>query len=196
MTKKTFEIVVVLVGLILGSLATINTSMTATQIVYTSNQDVKVEIVNGNSVITQANIQGKSLLPLHYENGVFYFSPTLSLDDLVSDNRVSENYIFSNKTLKASKNVDNCYLQVELVIAGEDEINEAIRLLVKIGQDSYVLSKDNPTALTNLLLTTNNSISSQFTLWYELADESITVDNLNNSEGADIQINLYAYVEE
>ena len=61
---------------------------------------------------------------------MFYFSPTLSVDDLVSDSRASENYWFNNFSYRINKKVDNCYLTVGLVAEGEDAIKDSIRLMV------------------------------------------------------------------
>lgn len=197
MTKKLFEIVLVLLGLITGSLATIRTSIVPTQVSVVSNQDVKIQIDNGGQPLTSVKMTGGSFLPIHEEKGKFYFSPTLDMNDLVSDSRVNENYAMMNRAIYIDNDIDNCYLQAELVIEGDDELNNAIRVMINDQYKKYYLSKENPVVLCDgKMLTSKNRSSTSFYLWYELSDESITIDNINNGQGAEVTINLYAYVKE
>ncbi len=54
MTRKLFQIVIVLLGLISTSLATLTGSIVPTRVEYVTNQDVKIDLLNtsGNAVST------------------------------------------------------------------------------------------------------------------------------------------------
>lgn len=194
MTRKLFEIVIVLTGLILGSLATLHTSVVPTQVSYTTNQNVKVLFENSPAPLSELTKAGKSMLPLHEENGQFKFSPTLTVGDY-NDDIPDENLFFNTQKVKISDNIDNCYLQAELELTGEDEMNKALRAMLMIGNDRYYLSLDNPSVLTNLLLS-KTAQTIKFYIWYELDDPNCTIENINAAQGSDVDINLYGYVTE
>ena len=195
-TRKTITITLTVLGLILGSMATIKTSAIPTRINVQSNEDVKILINNGGSQVSSVNFKSASMLPLHENNGILYFSPSLSLDDLVNDNRVSENYIYGSYEFVLNKATDNCYLQVEMVLDGEDEVNSALRCMVEFKNQHYILSPESPTALITTAKLSKTPIAPIFYIWYELADESCTIENLNAAEGVNITLNLYAYITE
>ena len=184
--KKAFEIILIIVGIILGSVARINTTLTPQRVIVSTNEDV--------NVVSSINWNGYEFLPVHQDNGVLYFSPTLSMDDLVSDSRASENYWFNNFSYRINKKVDNCYLTVGLVAEGEDAIKDSIRLMVQYGKDIYVV-KPGETVDTNIPLdTTKKAI--QCSVYYELEDPSCTIDNINAAQGTSISLEFYANVTE
>lgn len=192
--KKAFEIILIIVGLILGSVARINTTLTPQRVIVSTNEDVKVEIWDGAKFVSSIDLNGYEFLPVHQDNGVFYFSPTLSMDDLVSDSRASENYWFNNFSYRINKSVDNCYLTVGLVTEGEDAIKDSIRLMVQYGKDIYVV-KPGETVDTNIPLdTTKKAI--QCSVYYELEDPSCTIENINAAQGTSISLEFYANVRE
>lgn len=197
MTRKLFQIVIVLLGLISTSLATLTGTIVPTRVEYVTNQDVKIDLLNvsGNAVST-LSMPNKSVLPLHYDN-VFYFSPTLSMDDLSTDNsnkQLSDNKIVVTQNMKLDKETDNAYLEVEFVVKGNDAINESLRCLIVRGTEKHLL-KPNERILTDIKLTTS-PIPVEFDVFYELDSESTTIENINNAEGADITLNLYVNVKE
>lgn len=197
MTRKLFQIVIVLLGLITTSLATLTGTIVPTRVEYVTNQDVKIDLLNvsGNAVST-LSMPSKSVLPLHYDN-VFYFSPTLSMDDLSTDNsnkQLSDNKIVVTQNMKLDKETDNAYLEVEFVVKGNDAINDSLRCLIVRGTEKHLLNP-NERILTDIKLTTS-PIPVEFTVFYELDCESTTIDNINNAEGADITLNLYVNVKE
>lgn len=161
--KKAFEIILIIVGIILGSVARINTTLTPQRVIVSTNEDVKVEIWDGAKFVSSIDLNGYEFLPVHQDNGVFYFSPTLSMDDLVSDARASENYWFNNFSYRINKSVDNCYLTVGLVAEGEDAIKDSIRLMVQYGKDIYVV-KPGETVDTNIPLDTTKKALNWLTL--------------------------------
>lgn len=194
MTRTLFQIVIVLVGLILGSLASISTNMIPTQVEVVSNQDVHVRFYNMTSYISTVTMNSSSILPVHYTGTAFYFSPTLSMDDLTKDN-ATDNTITTVRQISIDKATENAYLQCELVINGDDAINDAIRAAVIIGSHRYLLTPDDPVVLTDVKLTTANT-SVQFVFFYELEDESVTIDNINNATGSNVKVNLYVNITE
>lgn len=196
MTRKTFEIVLVILGIILGSLATINTSIVPTRVTVTTNQDAKVRIKNGGSYVDTINFTGKSTLPIHQENGVFYYSSTLSMDDLVSGTSdSSENYIYYSSEISVDKAIDNAYLQIDMEVTGDDAMNGALRIMAECGKLRYTLSVDEPSVVTDIALATTGKVVT-FYIYYELDDADCTIDNINAAEGADVSIKLYANVIE
>lgn len=197
MTRKLFQIVIVLLGLISTSLATLTGSIVPTRVEYVTNQDVKIDLLNtsGNAVST-LSMPNKSVLPLHYDNK-FYFSPTLSMDDLSTDNtnkELTDNKINAVQNIRLDKETDNAYLEVEFVVKGNDAINESLRCLIVRGTEKHLL-KPNEKISTDIKLSTS-PIPIEYTVFYELDCESTTIENINNAEGADIEIKLYVNVKE
>lgn len=191
MTRKLFEIVVILVGCILGSLATLTVHVVPTQVSYVTNQNAHVYF---SGQISELNIEGKSMLPVHEENGYFKFSPTLTLDDLTTEN-AEDNYILVSKDITIDDTVDNCYLQADLELTGDDEMNKCLRVLVQQGKNRYYLSQANPSVVTDIKLS-KNAVGVKFCVWYELNDPNCTIDNINSAVGTDVKIKLYANVKE
>lgn len=194
MTRTLFQIVLVLVGLIIGSLASISTNMIPSRVEVISNQDVHVKFYNMGSFLSSVTMNSGSILPVHYTGTAFYFSPTLSMDDLTKDG-ATDNTITSVRQVMIDKATENAYLQCQLEITGDDAVNDAIRVAVISGTHRYLLSPDEPTVLTDVKLGTS-AISVQFVFFYELDDESITIDNINNAEGSNVKVNLYVNVQE
>lgn len=197
MTRKLFEIVIVLVGCILGSLATLNTSVIPTQVSLINNQDVQVRFWNSGNPLTTVNMNGKSMLPVHEENGTFYFSPTLSMDNLNTDKTsIDENTIYTTREVNLDKNVSGMCLQVDLELSGDDEMNKCLRAYVKNGSNIYYLSADEPSVVCYNIGLTKSARDITFAIWYELDDENCTIENINNASGTDISLKLYAYAKE
>ena len=197
LTRKLFKIVITLTGLIIGSLASINTQMIPTRIQVVSNEEVKLVLKDNGNNVSGVNVSGMSLLPIHVDNTGYYFSPTLTMDDLSkTDVRVSENYIFKSVDARLDTQTDNAYLQAELLINGEDTVNKAIRCQLRIGNYYYYLSQDEPICLTDVLLSNTKDTTIKASFYYELEDETCTIENLNNANGSDVELKLYVYVKE
>jgi len=197
LTRKLFKIVITLTGLIIGSLASINTQMIPTRIQVVSNENVHLVLKDNGNNVSSVNVSGMSLLPIHVDNTGYYFSPTLSMDDLSkTDVRVSENYIFKSVDARLDTQTDNAYLQAELLINGEDKVNKAIRCQLRIGTNYYYLSQDEPICLTDVLLSDTKDTTIKASFYYELEDETCTIENLNNANGSDVELKLYVYVKE
>lgn len=195
MNRGTYTVVLLITGLLLGSLATISTSVVPTRIEVVSNEDTRVVVSNSSTQATSSvTVPGKSMLPLHQENGRFYFSENLSMDSLVQTddetNRIKGAY---NVTL--SKDTNNAKLKTVLEISGEDEVNNAIRVKVDVGQETAILSLANSEHTFNAVLSKTQAKQLFYNIYYELEDESCTIENLNNAEGSDITLKLYAYVD-
>lgn len=197
MTRKLFEIVIVLLGCILGSLATLTTSIVPTQISVINNNEVQVRFWNNGDPSTTVDITGKSMLPLHEADGKFYFSPTLSMEDLNTDaDKIAENLLTVKKDVNTDKTIQNVCLQVDLELSGNDEANKCVRAYVKNGSNIYYLSYDEPSVVCYNISLTKSAREIEFGLWYELDNEYCTIDNLNSATGSDVQFKLYAYVVE
>lgn len=197
LTRKLFEIVIVLVGCILGSLATLSTSIVPTQVSVKNNTEAQVRFWNDGSPLTSLNVTGKSILPIHESNGTFQFSPTLSMDDLNTDSdSISENILVVTKEVNLDKNIDNVCLQVDLSLSGDDEMNKCIRVYVKNGNNRYYLSYDQPSVVCYNINLSKSAREIEFGVWYELDNENCTIDNINAATGTDIDFKLYAYVKE
>lgn len=195
-TRTLFTIIVILTGLILGSIATINTSIVPTRVQVSTNAEVKVLIKEGTKKVSSINLTGASLLPIHVEDGKFYYSATLNMNDLIIDNKAIENTVQTGYDLYIDTDIENVKLQAELVVEGNDAINHAVRVLLKQNGTYYTLSPENPTVLVDCYLKKSQATSVQLFLYYELADESVNIDNINNAEGCNIKINFYGYIEE
>lgn len=191
--KKTFEIILIIAGLILGSLASITTTMTATQVIVTTNQDTKVKIKEDGNLVSKVTVPGKSMLPVHNKNNNMMYSPTLSVDNLTGyDN--GDNYIAKSYDVSIDKDIENAHLQVELILS-EDTMTGTVRALVNYGGEIHILSaQDNIVTFENTITTKSKAFG--FTLYYEMEDESCTIENINASTGVDVEVNLYAYVTE
>lgn len=195
MTRTLFEIVIILLGLIVGSLATIDIGVIPTQISYITNQDAHVVIKGaGGSYFSTSFKNTMSLLPVHEENGRFYFSSTLSTDDLEEITDFS-NYQYYSSELKLDKATDNAYLQVDVDFEGTDEANKALKVLFRCDNKDYYLDTETPSVITDVLLTTKPKAFNVY-VWYELTDEDCTVDNLNAATGTNVKVEMYAYVKE
>ena len=197
LTRKLFQIVIVLVGCILGSLATLHTSIIPTQVDVVNNNDVQVRFWNSGSPLTSINVAGKSMLPLHEESGTFYYSPTLSMDDLNTDSeQMSENLFTTTREVNLDKNISNICLQVDLELSGDDEMNKAVRAYVKCGNNRYYLSYDEPSVVCYNIGLSKSAKEIEFTLWYELDNENCTIENINAAGGSNVQFKLYGFAKE
>lgn len=195
MNRGTYTIILLITGLLLGSLATITTSVVPTRIQVVSNEDAQVKVNNSATPTTSnAVIPGKSMLPIHQENGRFYFSDTLSMDNLVETSDET-NRIKGGFNITLTKDVENAKLKVVMEASGDDEVNNALRAKLDIGQETTVLSLDHNEYVFNVRLSTTQVQQMFYNIFYELEDESCTIENLNNAEGSDITLKLYAYVE-
>lgn len=193
MTRKVFEIILVIVGLILGSLASIHGEVIPNRVNVVTNQDTQIRIKDGGQLVSDVEVGNLDILPIHYENGIFYWSDTLSMDDLVQGD--GGNYLQKIYDISLTKYIDNAYLQVEFTVDGEDAINEALRLRVKYLTNEWVLSPGESILMDKEALSTT-AITVILTMWYELSDESCTIDNMNAATGSNYSINLYANVVE
>lgn len=63
MKRKVFEIVLVIAGLIIGSLATIHGKVIPTKISVISNQDTKILIKSGGQKVREIEINDLDILP-------------------------------------------------------------------------------------------------------------------------------------
>ena len=193
--KKTFEIILIIVGLILGSMARISTHLTPAHIDVKTNQDVKVIIKDNDKQVNEIEFEGISMIPIHMTGGGFLFSPTLSMDDLISDARVNENRITKYYNISTDKDVDNCYLYAELELSGEDELNNAVRVTIQQGKNIYTVKQGEPILMDAFKLSTKDRYLC-FDFYYELEDPSCTIENINNATGTDVTLKLYGYVTE
>lgn len=198
MLKRTITITIIVLGLILGSVARLDTTMVGTKVNYFSTEDVKVYINDGdNKKLGTLTLADGDLIPCHFDGNNFYKSATLTMDDLKSiTDQYAYYYITKTVEVYTSKTIDNTYLQAELVVEGEDELNGAIRAIVKTDNNKkYVMSQESPTALVTDIKLTSTPKSYIFYFYYELEDENVTIENLNASTGANVSLNLYAYIE-
>lgn len=193
MSRKVFEIVLVIVGIILGSLASLHGNIIPTSVKVITNQDVQVKIKQNGAKVSDIEIGDLDILPIHYEDGKYYYSATLSMDDLVQGH--NGNYYQNVYDVSLTKQTDNAYLQVEFNVEGEDAINDALRLRVKYLTNEWVLSKGESIIVDSNKMTTSD-MSIVLTLWYELSDPSCTIENINAATGSSYSIDLYAYVSE
>lgn len=193
MTRKVFEIILIIVGLILGSLASIHGEVIPNRVNVVTNQDTQIRIKDGSQLVSDVEVGNLDILPIHYEDGIFYHSDTLSMDDLVQGD--NGNYFQKNYGISLTRYIDNAYLQVEFTVDGEDAINEALRLRVKYLTNEWVLSPGESILMDKETLSTT-AITVILTMWYELSDESCTIDNMNAATGSNYSINLYANVVE
>lgn len=193
MSRKVFEIVLVIVGIILGSLASLHGNIIPTSVKVITNQDVQVKVKQNGAKVSDIEIGDLDILPIHYEDGKYYYSATLSMDDLVQGH--NGNYFQNVYDVSLTKQTDNAYLQVEFNVEGEDAINDALRLRVKYLTNEWVLSKGESIIVDSNKMTTSD-MSIVLTLWYELSDPSCTIENINAATGSSYSIDLYAYVTE
>lgn len=193
--RRTFEIILIILGLILGSMASISGTIIPTRVSVITNQETQVRIKKGGSYETNIEVGAMEYVPIHYENGVFYFSDTLSMDNLKEEGALNEKF-HNTYDISLTRGIDNAHLEVELVIEGEDAINDSLRAMVKYKTETVMLSKNSPSATFETMILSNEDQTISIDMWYELADESCTIDNMNAAEGSSISINLYANVIE
>lgn len=195
MTRRTFEIVLIILGIILGSIASFTGTIIPTRVSVVTNQDTKVRIKQGGSYVSEIELGDLQYVPIHYENGVYYFSDTLSMDNLSENGALNEKF-HNTYDISLTKYIDNAHLQVELVIEGNDDINGSIRALVKYKTETVILSQENPCAVFDTMVLSNEDQTIVIDIWYELEDPSCTIDNMNAAVGSNISLNLYANVTE
>lgn len=193
--RRTFEIILIILGLILGSMASISGTIIPTRVSVITNQDTQVRIKKGGSYETNIEVGAMEYVPIHYENGVFYFSDTLSMDNLKEEGALNEKF-HNTYDISLTRGIDNAHLEVELVIDGEDAINDSIRAMVKYKTETVMLSKNNPSATFETMILSTESQTISIDMWFELEDESCTIENMNAAEGSSISLNLYANVLE
>ena len=193
--RRTFEIILIILGLILGSMASLSGTIIPTRVSVITNQDTKVRIKQGGSYVSEIEIGAMEYIPIHYENGVFYFSDTLSMDNLKEEGALNEKF-HNTYGISLTKYIDNAHLEVELAIEGEDAINDSIRAMVKYKTETVMLSKNSPSATFETMILSNEDQTISIDMWYELEDESCTIENMNAAEGSSISLNLYANVLE
>lgn len=191
--RKVFEIVLIIVGLILGSLANIHGNVIPTRVNVVTNQDVQIKIKQGGSKVSDIELGDLDILPIHYEDGKFYHSDTLSMNDLIQGD--NGNFFQNTYDVSLTKQIDNAYLQVDFNVDGEDAINDALRLRVKYLTDEWVLRNGESIVVDKNALTTGD-MSVVLTMWYELSDPSCTIENINAASGSEYRIELYANVSE
>lgn len=194
--RKTFTITTTILGLILASMITFTGSVVPTRIVIQDNSTT-LQIVKSAQKYSTISIGSKSMLPLHYDGNKFYYSPTISMDNLEYDSTIiNENRIlFNDYNIGLSKYIDNAHLQATLELSGEDEMNKALRCMIVYDNEKKIVSlENNDIIFDGTLDSTDKTI--QIYVWYELEDESVTIENINNAEGTDITLKLYAYVKE
>lgn len=190
--KKTFEIILIIAGLILGSMATISTTMVATQVIVKTNQDAKIEILENGNKVNKVTIEGKSMLPLHLNSSqMLCYSPTLDVNNITTlDN--GDNYIFKQYDINLDKDIANAHLQVDIEV-GEDSLQNAARVLVNYAGEKKVLSaSENSVVFDSLLTTATKTLG--VTFYYEM--EACTIDEINASTNTDVTVKLYANVVE
>ena len=197
MTRRTFEIVLIILGIILGSIASFTGTIIPTRVSVVTNQDTKVRIKQGGSYVSEIELGDLQYVPIHYNanNGVYYFSDTLSMDNLSENGALNEKF-HNIYDISLTKYIDNAHLQVELVIEGSDEINGSLRALVKYKTETVILSQENPCAVFDTMVLSNEDQTIVIDIWYELEDPSCTIDNMNAAVGSNISLNLYANVVE
>ena len=193
--RRTFEIILIILGLILGSMASISGTIIPTRVSVITNQETQVRIKKGGSYETNIEVGAMEYIPIHYENGVFYFSDTLSMDNLKEEGALNEKF-HNTYDISLTRATDNAHLEVELVIEGEDAINDSIRAMVKYKTETVMLSNNSPSATFETMILSTESQTISIDMWYELEDESCTIENMNAAEGSSISINLYANVLE
>ena len=193
--RRTFEIILIILGLILGSMASISGTIIPTRVSVITNQETQVRIKKGGSYETNIEVGAMEYIPIHYENGVFYFSDTLSMGNLKEEGALNEKF-HNTYDISLTKYIDNAHLEVELAIEGEDAINDSIRAMVKYKTETVMLSKNSPSATFETMILSNEDQTIVIDIWYELEDPSCTIENMNAAEGSSISINLYANVIE
>lgn len=194
--KKAIDIVIIIVGIVLTSVMTINTRISPVKVNVISNEDVKIVLKENGEEVSNIEIPNKEMLPVHNQGGYLWYSPTLSMDDLVTTGSlVSANSITQTYDILLNKETENVVLEAHLIITGDDALNKAVRVQVQQGTKRYVLSQDNPEVITDVALTTTGK-ALQIKIYYEMEDESCTFENINAAEGCDIQLELYAHITE
>ena len=192
MKRKIFEIVLVIVGLILGSMANISSHFTAMQISVVTNQDAKVVIKENGEFVNDVTIEGKEMLPVHLnDDNMLCYSPTLSTDNITSlDN--GDNYIFKQYDIKLDKDIEKAHLQVDIEL-NEDSLKGAVKVMVRFDKEVHILDANNSSVLFDTLLTTSTK-QLGVTFYYEMTE--CTIDEINASTGTDVNVKLYANVVE
>lgn len=192
MKRKIFEIVLVIVGLILGSMANISSHFTAMQISVVTNQDAKVVIKENGQFVNDVTIEGKEMLPVHLNNdNMLCYSPTLSTDNITSlDN--GDNYIFKQYDIKLDKDIEKAHLQVDIEL-NEDSLKGAVKVMVRYKDEIHLLDAENNSVVFDGLLTTQTG-QLGVTFYYEMTE--CTIDEINASTGTDVNVKLYANVVE
>lgn len=193
--RRTFEIILIVLGIILGSIAQLSGTIIPSRISVITNQDTKIQIKKGGSYVSNIELGAMEYLPVHFENGVFYFSNTMEMDNLSEDGALNERFQ-TTYDISLTRATDNAHLEVELEIDGEDAVNDSIRARVKYKTEEIILSKLNPSGTFDTMLLTTEPQTIIVSIWYELEDESCTIENINAAEGSNISLNLYANVTE
>lgn len=195
MTRNTYTVTIVLLGLLLGSMLTINTSVVPTRVNVNSN-NTQVVVKQGTQKLSEISFVGKSILPVHFDGYNHYYSPTLDKNgtDYETGANASSNVINQSYDVGISKTVENAYLQVDLELT-EDVMNNSLRVMITFRNETHILKAEEPSALFNKKLDTN-CLNFNIKIWYELEDSNTTIDNINASNGTEITLKAYANIKE
>ena len=186
-------------GMLLGTQATMTTSVKPVLVeTGEGTVDIKVSKSNSDTLYDTLEMTGKCLTPISYENDKWYYSKTLDIADIteVTESQIKD-YILSGSYTFSTETKDVNYVRLELELDGNDELNKALRVMVSGPQiGTKILSMENPVLDTSAKISKLYSQSVNIYIWYELADESCTIENINNANGVNIKIKVGAYYKD
>lgn len=186
-------------GMLLGTQATMTTSVKPVLVeTGEGTVDIKVSKSNSDTLYDTMEMTGKCLTPISYENDKWYYSKTLNISDIeeVTESQIKD-YILSGSYTFSTETKDVNYVRLELELDGNDELNKALRVMVSGPQiGTKILSMENPVLDTSAKISKLYSQSVNIYIWYELADESCTIENINNANGVNIKIKVGAYYKD
>lgn len=186
-------------GMLLGTQATMTTSVKPVLVeTGEGTVDIKVSKSNSDTLYDTLEMTGKCLTPISYENDKWYYSKTLDITDIteVTESQIKD-YILSGSYTFSTETKDVNYVRLELELDGNDELNKALRVMISGPQiGTKILSMGNPVLDTSAKISKLYSQSVNIYIWYELADESCTIENINNANGVNIKIKVGAYYKD
>lgn len=189
---------IIIAGMLLGAQAIMSTSVKPVQVVSGSGDvDIKVAKSGYSTQYSELELSGKCLTPVHYDvsTNKWYYSNILSMESTTEYTlNQMKDYIMWGDYEFSTESKNDAYVRLELVLDGNDELNKALRVKISgpyLG--TYVLSSENNVIDTESYINSDRKQPVTIYIWYELEDESCTIDNINAANGTNIQIKVGAY---